>query len=213
MKTHIIYPFLLILLIFSTNDLKSQSVFQTWPTIDIQGEVFDDIEVKLEYRNKYDNSARESKQGRIDFGLAYKMKKLKAGIYYREIYDVKKDGRVSELRPHLDLTYKLNDNMKIRYRNEFRIKELDDNVFRHRLRYSYSLKMFDNYNPFIQNEIFFTENKFIRNRINLGLNIKFKKTPFNFKPSYILESNRKVSGENISWSQKNVFVLAVSIKL
>ena len=141
------------------------------------------------------------------------MKKLKAGIYYREIYDVKKDGRFSELRPHLDLTYKLNDNMKIRYRNEFRIKELDDNVFRHRLRYSYSLKMFDNYNPFIQNEIFFTENKFIRNRINLGLNIKFKKTPFNFKPSYILESNRKVSGENISWSQKNVFVLAVSIKL
>ena len=61
MKTHIIYPFLLILLIFSTNDLKSQSVFQTWPTIDIQGEVFDDIEVKLEYRNKYDNSARQSK--------------------------------------------------------------------------------------------------------------------------------------------------------
>ena len=48
MKTHIIYPFLLILLIFSINDLKSQSVFQTWPTIDIQGEVFDDIEVKLE---------------------------------------------------------------------------------------------------------------------------------------------------------------------
>ena len=108
----------------------------------------------------------------------------------KEIYDVKKDGRVSELRPHLDLTYKLNDNMKIRYRNEFRIKELDDNVFRHRLRYSYSLKVFDNYNPFIQNEIFFTENKFIRNRINIGLSIKFKKTPFSFKPSYILESNR-----------------------
>ena len=103
--------------------------------------------------------------------------------------------------------------MKIRYRNEFRIKELDDNVFRHRLRYSYSLKVFDNYNPFIQNEIFFTENKFIRNRINIGLSIKFKKTPFSFKPSYILESNRKVSGESISWSQKNVFVLAVSIKL
>ena len=181
--------------------------------MDIQGEIFDDIEVKLEYRNKYDNSARESKQGRIDLGFAYKLKKLKIGLYYREIYNLKNDLRVSEFRPHLDITYKLNDNMKIRYRNEFRIKELDDNVFRHRLRYSYSLKIFDNYNPFIQNEIFFTENKFIRNRINLGLSIKFKKTPFNFKPSYILESNRKVSGENISWSQKNVFVLAVSIKL
>ncbi len=213
MKTHITYPFLLILLIFSIKDLKSQSVFHTWPTLDIQGEIFDDIEVKLEYRNKYDNSARESKQGRIDLGFAYKLKKLKIGLYYREIYNLKNDLRVSEFRPHLDITYKLNDNMKIRYRNEFRIKELDDNVFRHRLRYSYSLKIFDNYNPFIQNEIFFTENKFIRNRINLGLSIKFKKTPFNFKPSYILESNRKVSGEDISWSQKNVFVLAVSIKL
>lgn len=213
MKTHITYPFLLILLIFSIKDLKSQSVFHTWPTLDIQGGIFDDIEVKLEYRNKYDNSARESKQGRIDLGFAYKLKKLKIGLYYREIYNLKNDLRVSEFRPHLDITYKLNDNMKIRYRNEFRIKELDDNVFRHRLRYSYSLKIFDNYNPFIQNEIFFTENKFIRNRINLGLSIKFKKTPFNFKPSYILESNRKVSGENISWSQKNVFVLAVSIKL
>ena len=195
------YIFLLLVFILPFAKIKSQSVFHTWPTLDIQGEIFDDIEVKLEYRNKYDNSARESKQGRIDFGIAYKMKKLKAGIYYREIYDVKKDGRVSELRPHLDLTYKLNDNMKIRYRNEFRIKELDDNVFRHRLRYSYSLKVFDNYNPFIQN------------RINIGLSIKFKKTPFSFKPSYILESNRKVSGESISWSQKNVFVLAVSIKL
>ena len=103
--------------------------------------------------------------------------------------------------------------MKIRLRNEYRIKEVNDNVFRYRLRYSYSLKLFDNYNPFVQNEIFLSENSFVRNRINLGLNIKFKKTPFVFKPSYILESNRKVSGENITWSQKNVFVLALSIKI
>ena len=41
MKTHITYPFLLILLIFSIKDLKSQSVFHTWPTLDIQGEIFD----------------------------------------------------------------------------------------------------------------------------------------------------------------------------
>ena len=139
--------------------------------------------------------------------------KIKIGIYYREIYDLKKDGRVSEIRQHLDITYQLNDNMKIRLRNEYRIKEVNDNVFRYRLRYSYSLKLFDNYNPFVQNEIFLSENSFIRNRINLGLNIKFEKTPFVFKPSYILESNRKVSGENITWSQKNVFVLALSIKI
>ena len=39
---------------------------------------------------------------------------------------------------HLDITYKLNGNMKIRLRNEFRVKELSDNVFRYRLRYSYA---------------------------------------------------------------------------
>jgi len=69
------------------------------------------------------------------------------------------------------------------------------------------------FDPFIQNEIFLTESQFARNRINLGLNIKFKKTPFVFKPSFILESNRKVSGETVSWSQKNIFVLALSIKI
>ncbi|MEC7877714.1 MAG: DUF2490 domain-containing protein [Bacteroidota bacterium] len=213
MINYLKFKLLLVLILFSFNDIKSQSVFQTWPTIDLQGEIFDDLEIKLEYRNKYDNSSKESKQGRIDLGVAYKLKKIKIGIYYREIYDLKKDGRVSEIRPHLNITYKLNDNMKIRLRNEYRINEVNDNVFRYRLRYSYSLKLFDNYNPFVQNEIFLSENRFVRNRINLGLNIKFKETPFVFKPSYILESNRKVSGENITWSQKNVFVLALSIKI
>lgn len=213
MKIHIKHIVFVIFLILSINDLKSQSVFQTWPTIDIQGEIFDDIEVKFEYRNKYDHSSKESKQGRIDLGVAYKLKKIKLGIYYREIYNLKKEGRVSEMRPHLDITYKLNDNMKIRLRNEYRAKELENNLFRYRLRYSYSLELFDNYNPYVQNEIFISENQFTRNRISLGLNIKFKKTPFVFKPNYIFESNRKVSNENITWSQKNIFVLSLSIKI
>ncbi len=213
MKIHIRYIVFIIFLISSNKDLKSQSVFQTWPTVDIQGEIFDDIEVKFEYRNKYDYSSKESKQGRIDLGVAYKLKKIKLGIYYREIYNLKKEGRVSEMRPHLDITYKLNDNMKIRLRNEYRVKELENNLFRYRLRYSYSLELFDNYNPYVQNEIFISENQFTRNRISLGLNIKFKKTPFVFKPNYIFESNRKVSNENITWSQKNIFVLSLSIKI
>tara|TARA_B100000902_G_C27150635_1_gene833550 strand:- start:15 stop:659 length:645 start_codon:yes stop_codon:yes gene_type:complete len=213
MKTRILYPFFLILLIISVKDLKSQSVFQIWPTIDVQGDVFDDIEIKFEYRNKYDNTSKESKQGRIDLGFAYKLKKLKIGLYYREIYNLKNDQRVSEFRPHLDITYKLNENMKIRLRNEYRIKELNDDVFRYRLRYSYALKIFENYNPFIQNEIFFSESQFVRNRIIFGINIKFNDSPFVLKPSYILESNREVSGENITWFRKNIFVLSLSIKI
>ncbi len=200
-------------LIFSFIDLKSQSVFHVWPTIDLQGEVFDDVEVKFEYRNKYDITSDESKQGRIDLGFAYKINKLKIGIYYREIYDLKNDVRVSELRPHLDITYKINDYSNIRLRNEYRLREIDNNIFRYRLRYSYSLKSFKNFNPFIQNEFFFSENSFVRNRINMGLNIKLHDSPISIKPSYILESNRKVTFENIDWSTKNIFVVALSIKL
>ncbi len=102
MINYLKFKLLLVLILFSFNDIKSQSVFQTWPTIDIQGEVFDDFEIKLEYRNKYDNSSKESKQGRIDLGVAYKLKKIKIGIYYREIYDLKKDGRVSEIFTYED---------------------------------------------------------------------------------------------------------------
>ena len=76
MNKYIKHKLLLLLIFFSFNDIKSQSVFQTWPTIDLQGEVFDDLEIKLEYRNKYDNSSKESKQGRIDLGVAYKLKKI-----------------------------------------------------------------------------------------------------------------------------------------
>jgi|TARA_B100001057_G_scaffold499334_1_gene609571 hypothetical protein len=210
----IYFRYIVFIILFSSfNDLRSQSVFQTWPTIDIQGDIFDDIEVKLEYRNKYDHSSKESKQGRIDLGIAYKMKKLKVGIYYREIYNLKNEGRVFEHRPHLDFTYKLNSNMKIRLRNEYRMKESEKNVFRYRLRYAYSLKLFKNYNPFIQNEIFLSENKFVRNRVIAGISIDFDKTPFVLKPSYILESNRKVSGSEITWSGKNIFVLSLSIKI
>ena len=210
----IYFRYIVFIILFSSfNDLRSQSVFQTWPTIDIQGDIFDDIEVKLEYRNKYDHSSKESKQGRIDLGIAYKMKKLKVGIYYREIYNLKNEVRVFEHRPHLDFTYKLNSNMKIRLRNEYRMKESEKNVFRYRLRYAYSLKLFKNYNPFIQNEIFLSENKFVRNRVIAGISIDFDKTPFVLKPSYILESNRKVSGSEITWSGKNIFVLSLSIKI
>ena len=200
---------IIIFFLFLSTNLFSQSRFQTWPTISLKGEVIDNLDVKFKYRNKYDHKESSSVTSWFNMGLEYKLNKSSFGIYYRELHRIKS----SEKRPHLDITYQLNDNMKIRLRNEYRIKEINDNVFRYRLRYSYSLKLFDNYNPFVQNEIFLSENSFIRNRINLGLNIKFEKTPFVFKPSYILESNRNGSGENITWSKKNIFVLALSIKI
>ena len=116
--------FLCFIILLSSNQIvNSQSIYQIWPTIDVQGDIFDDFEVKIEYRNKYDNSSKESKQGRIDLGVAYKLKKFKVGLYYREIYNLKKEGRVSEIRPHLDITYKLNDNMKIMVKQMNKLKK------------------------------------------------------------------------------------------
>ena len=40
------------ILLSSNQIVNSQSVYQTWPTIDVQGDIFDDFEVKFEYRNK-----------------------------------------------------------------------------------------------------------------------------------------------------------------
>lgn len=210
---NLFFKYSFILLFFPLTDIKSQSSFQTWPTFDVNGKVSDHLEIKFEYRNKYDNGENESKSSRIDMGFNYKLKKLTVGIFYREIYEVKGEKRVSEFRPHLDFTYKLNDNMKIRLRNEYRIKEISNNAFRYRLRYSYSFNLWDNYNPFAQNEIFISENKLVRNRISLGFSVKIKKTPFRIKPSYLFEFNRKINENIIDWSQKNILLLAFSIKI
>ena len=148
-------------------------------------------------------------------GFAYLINNFSIGAFYREIYAMKDDNRVTELRPHLDLSYKINDNLKLRLRNEYRIKELKNNVFRYRLRLAYSLKIWDNFNPFIQNEINFSEGKLVRERLIFGSSIKVKKTPFRIKPSYIFESNRKESSgkpNSFLWSYRNVFKIACNIR-
>ena len=137
---------IIIFFLFLSTNLFSQSRFQTWPTISLKGEVIDNLDVKFKYRNKYDHKESSSVTSWFNMGLEYKLNKSSFGIYYRELHTIKS----SEKRQHLDITYQLNDNMKIRLRNEYRIKEINDNVFRYRLRYSYSLKLFDNYNPFVQ---------------------------------------------------------------
>ena len=128
---------------------------------------------------------------------------------------MKDDNRVTEFRPHLELSYKINDNLKLRLRNEYRIKELNDNVFRYRLRLAYSLNVWDNYNPFFQNEINFSEGSLVRDRIIFGLSIKIKDSPFKIKPSYIFESNRKESSSepnSFLWSYRNIIKITCNIK-
>ena len=144
--------------------------------------------------------------------LNYKINKLTIGGFYREIYEIKKENRVSEFRPHLDISYKFNDNLKLRLRNEYRIKELNDNAFRFRFRSSYSLNIWDNFNHFFQNEIFISKKQLVRDRVNLGINIKINNTPFKIKPSYLLEANRKLSENMVNWSYRHVLLVAFNIR-
>jgi len=145
MKEKYFFVFRKLLLIFCFFflfvDVKSQTNFENWSVFDIAGKVKKNIELKFEYKNKYNHEDSQLRSSHVDFGVNYKINKLTIGGFYREIYEIKKENRVSEFRPHLDFSYKFNDNLKLRLRNEYRIKELSDNAFRFRLRSSYSLNI------------------------------------------------------------------------
>ena len=190
-------------------------MFEDWINIDVAGEINKKLELKLEYQHKYSHEDNRIRSSHVDMGVTYKVNKFSIGGFYREIYEMKGGNRVTELRPHLDLFYKINDNLKLRLRNEYRIKELNDNVFRYRLRLAYSLNVWDNYNPFFQNEINFSEGSLVRDRIIFGLSIKIKDSPFKIKPSYIFESNRKESSSepnSFLWSYRNIIKITCNIK-
>lgn len=204
-----------LLTLFFNGNLFSQSEFEDWINIDVVGKINEKLELKLEYQHKYNHTDNRLRSSHVDMGLAYLINNFSIGTFYREIYEMKDDNRVTEFRPHLELSYKINDNLKLRLRNEYRIKELKDNVFRYRLRLAYLLNVWDNFNPFIQNEINFSEGKLVRDRLIFGLSIKINKTPFKIKPSYIFESNRQESSSepnSFLWSYRNVFKIACNIR-
>ncbi|MAQ44069.1 MAG: hypothetical protein CMG25_06255 [Candidatus Marinimicrobia bacterium] len=207
--------FLLVLILLIPTYIFSQSSFQTWPTIEVSGEIIDDLDIKFKFRSKYDHDEKGFDATWFNMGLSYKYEKMSFGLFFRQIYAMKDDDRFAELRPHFDLSYKINDNLKLRLRNEYRIFELNNNIFRYRLRLAYSLNIWDNYNPFFQNEINFSEGSLVRDRIILGLSIKIKDSPFQIVPSYILESNRKESSSETNsflWSFRNIINISCNIK-
>ena len=89
----------------------SQSVFEDWINIDVAGEINKKFELKIEYQHKYNHEDNRIRSSHVDMGVTYKINKFSIGGFYREIYEMKGDNRVTELRPHLDLSYKINDNL------------------------------------------------------------------------------------------------------
>ena len=85
----------------------SQSVFEDWINIDVAGEINKKFELKIEYQHKYNHEDNRIRSSHVDMGVTYKINKFSIGGFYREIYEMKGDNRVTELRPHLDLSYKI----------------------------------------------------------------------------------------------------------
>ena len=188
---------LLSLLMLFTFSGISQINYENWSTLNVCGGVSDKFKVYMELEQRFNHTNKKIRYLHGDIGLVYKVgDKLSIGGYYRELYETKKGVRVSEIRPHLDIFYKFNKNWKVRIRNEYQIKEFDDDIYRLRIRGPYKLNKFENFNPLIQTEVFLTPNGLVRNRLNIATSIKVGDKLI-IEPGYLLESNNKSGWTNI----------------
>jgi hypothetical protein len=177
--------------------------FQSWNTFNIKGKLGDKWELAAEPELRYSLSDIE-----YFHGVIYKVVgDLKIGVYYREIFENKSNIRVHEMRPHIDVFYKFNKYFKVRLRNEYQIKQISDNVWRIRVRPTFTYKIHNLFQPYIQTEPFFTDKGFVRNRLNIGIGLVHKKMWF--KPGYQLQTDLK----NGIVSQIHTLWINVGIKL
>lgn len=160
---------------------------QSWNTLNLKGKISDDFTIAMEPESRYSDKLEYF---HLDVGLVYSVnKKLKIGGYYREIFEIKSNKRVHEMRPHIDVFYKFSSKFKLRVRNEYQIKEISNNIWRIRFRPTFTYKINKRFSPFVQTEPFFTLNGFIRNRFNIGPGFIFGKLWI--KPGYMLQTNYK----------------------
>ena len=204
--------FFILLNLLISNISFSQSDFQTWPTIELSGEIVDDLDIKFKYRSKYDHDNGSPESSWFNMGLSYKYEKFSFGLFYKELHRNKSSGNKLEKRPYIDLTYRVNKNMKIRLRNAFRIRENNENIFRNRLRYLYTLRLWKKIRPFAINELFFSERQLKRNRVGIGSEIKLNKK-MNLKPSYIFEFFRDKNNNSVSWTNLSALILSLEIDI
>lgn len=172
---------------------------ESWNTLNLKGKISDEWTVAMEPESRF--ARNELEYFHLDLGFVYKLNsELKIGGYFREIFEIKKEERVREMRPHVDIFYSPFKSFKVRIRNEYQIKEKSDNVFRFRVRPTYTYKVNEWFAPFIQTEPFFTEDGFVRNRLNFGPGFIVGKMWL--KPGYMLQTdykNSEYSNRHIIW--------------
>ena len=197
---------LVLVMVIFMSELNAQSPFENWNTLNIKGKINDQWTLAIEGEQRYNHPNQHVRYFHTDVGLVRKVNdKFSIGGYYRELYELKGEERVMEIRPHLDFFYKFHDRWKVRVRNEYQIKELEDNLFRLRLRPTYTYKINETFSPFIQTECFFVGTTLVRNRFNPGIAIKISKMVI--EPGYMLESNNKSE-----WSHIHIFWINTKIK-
>ena len=197
---------LVLFILILSFQLNAQSPFENWSTLNIKGKINSKLTIAIEGEQRYNYPNNNVRYFHTDLGLVYKVnKKLSIGCYYRELYELKSEGRVMEVRPHLDFFYKFNDEWKVRVRNEYQIKEFAEDLYRFRLRPTYKYKLNNTFSPFVQTEGFFVGTKLVRNRFNPGVAIKIGKMVI--EQGYMLESNNKTE-----WSHIHIFWINTKIK-
>lgn len=178
-----------LLLLFSiiiSSDSFSQDA-ESWNTINISGNLTPNTYIVAEGEQRYNVTENYVRYFHYDIGYVVKVsKKSKIGFYYRDIYEMKKNYRIHEARPHIDYFYETGP-WKLRTRLEYQFKEIYQDGWRARFRPLYQTHVFNNFNPYVSTEINVTEKGITRSRSNLGVTIKYDK--FEIQPGYILEAN------------------------
>jgi hypothetical protein len=188
----------LLLLVFLFPMIVIGQEIQSWNTLNIKGKIDDKWTIAMEPESRYSDKLEYF---HLDVGIVYKVNdKLKVGGYYREIFEIKDDIRVREIRPHIDVFYKPCSSFSLRIRNEYQIKEFTDNLWRIRFRPTYTYKVNKWFAPFVQTEPFFTHKGFVRNRFNIGPGFVIGKLWL--KPGYMLQTdvkNNTIKQTHIVW--------------
>ena len=173
---------------------KAQTDWELWNTINISGKLSDKFKVGLEGEDRYSHEIDGLRYFHYDVGFMYEISnKFTVGGFYREIYANKEKLSTRVSVPHIDVIYKEPIGFKLRTRVEYQMFQeiVLENQFRLRIRPAWQFHFWNNFNPFIQSELFISEKHVLtRNRFGTGLEIKLGKKVV-IQPTYVLESNNK----------------------
>ena len=197
---------LILLLLLFTWHLQAQD-YEIWGTIKTVGKLNTKWTITAELEDRYNIEAGNIRYFHYDVGALYSInKKIKVGLFYRDIFENKEDVITRVTVPHADIAYS-HSGIKLRTRLEYIVKYHDiENKFRLRIRPGYQTSIWDNFNPFIQNELFLTDIDYLaRNRFNVGVTIKIGKVKI--QPGYLLESNHKDL-----WTSRNILWINTKVK-